>query len=332
MQYIPLYSALSVVFLFVVVAPGIYAFLVIIRSTIRISTQPHAIFVGRIDAEQVPIAASPLLLITRMILIGGTFLLLVGMLLGLFQGFSLVTQHHLFLWGWVLLIAVPFLAFGLMGMSRRLRTLQGIERLRFSLTTERSVDTAFISEAPAFFAPFSITLRIKRTHIGVFAVLLFGLMIPGTVNLVVSFMQPGPSFGLSKIFFLLFLLVFGIALLTVCFLPLFIVRTTIETRENGLRTEAGTFIHWHEARLFACYKLPGLVPGDRTTVVYELSSASHVIIWRWIHNPQSPLTFWGPLLSPDEYHRQMQALCDLVIEKTGLPLHDVNQLAEEIQL
>ncbi len=252
------------------------------------------------------------------------------MLLVIVQLSSLVTEHHLFYWEWALLIVVPFITFWLMRMSTCLRALQRIERLRFSLTAERSIETASLPGSAAFFAPLSITLRIKRTHIGVFAVLLFGLMIPSTINLVVSFMQPGPSFGLSKIFFLLFLLVFGIALLTVCFIPFFVVRTTVEVKENGLRTETRTFIHWHEARLFACYRLPGLVPEDRTTMIYELSSSSRVITWRWIHDPESPLTLWKPLLPPDEYHRQMQALCDLVIEKTGLQLHDLTQaLGEE---
>jgi RHS repeat-associated protein len=71
------------------------------------------------------------------------------------------------------------------------------------------------------------------------------------------------------------------------------------------------------------------VPGDRTTVIYELSSASHVVTWRWIHNPRSPLTFWRPFLPPDEYHQQIQALCDLVIEKTGLQVYTIDHLIEE---
>ncbi len=62
-----LYSTLSLVYLLVVVALGIYAFLIIIRSTIRLSTPPQAIYVGRIDAEQAPLAANPLLLRTQMI-------------------------------------------------------------------------------------------------------------------------------------------------------------------------------------------------------------------------------------------------------------------------
>src|SRR5450631_320235 len=106
-----LYSALSIVFLLVVVILSIYAFLIIIRSTIRSSSSPHALFVGHRASKQTLIAANPQLSITRMILIGGTFLLLVATLLGIFQGFSLVTQHQLFLWEWALLISVPLLAF-----------------------------------------------------------------------------------------------------------------------------------------------------------------------------------------------------------------------------
>ncbi len=325
----PLSSALSLMFLLVVVASGIYAFLIIIRSTIRLSTQSHAIFIGHINSEQASIAANPLLLRARMILIGSAFLLLVTMLLGILQVFSLVTWHQLFFWGWSLLIVMPSLAFGLIRMSIRLHTLRDIEHLRFSLALKRSIDTASLPEPSAFFVPLSITLRLKKTHIGILGVLMVGLIVPGAINLVVQFTQRSSFPGQSDIFSLIFWIVLGFAAFVLCFMPLFIVRTTIETRESGLRTEAGTFMHWHEAYLFACYRLPGLVPGDRTTVIYELSSHTRVITWRWIDNPQSPLSAWKPLLAPDEYHRQMQSLCDLVIEKTGLPLRDLTRALEE---
>ena len=48
-------------------------------------------------------------------------------------------------------------------------------------------------------------------------------------------------------------------------------------------------------------------------------------MWRWIDDLHSPLALWKPLLPTDRYHRQMQCLCDLVIEKIGLQLYDMDQ-------
>ncbi len=90
----------------------------------------------------------------------------------------------------------------------------------------------------------------------------------------------------------------------------------------------GGLISWQQARLFACYRLAGFFPGRKSIVIYELSSPGKVVTWLWMHNPRSPLTFVEPLVPADVYQRQMQALCDLVIERTGLQLQDLTPLEE----
>lgn len=276
------------------------------------------------SSDQIFIAANPLLLLQRISLLGVICILLMIILLGVGQFYSLIAWHQPFFWE--ILIAIPLLAFILVKMFIRLRILQRVERLRFSHITERSniIDSVWPTFTPSVpLSPISATLRIKRTYIGIFAVCIIGLIIPGLMSMVVQFMQQGQ--GSSLIFWI----AFGLIPLILGFVPLFIVRTTIEARETGLRTETGKFIHWHEARLFACYTLPGLLPGRSAVTVYELSSSNQVITWRWLYNPQSPLSTWKPLLPLDEYYRQMQALCDRVIEKTGLQLYNLTQSLEE---
>jgi hypothetical protein len=87
-------------------------------------------------------------------------------------------------------------------------------------------------------------------------------------------------------------------------------------------------VNWSEAIFFACYRLPRFL-GGKNTIYYELSSQNARISWRWIHNLQSPFVLWSPNVPPEEYERQMQMLCALIVEKTGLPLYDLSQAVGE---
>lgn len=168
-----------------------------------------------------------------------------------------------------------------------------------------------------------ITERIKRTHIGIFALLTLLTMVLATLPMIFS-----PSFWMfSPLFF--FVLILALIAFVASFLPFFIARNTINATENGLSDGYGGFVSWQEARLFACYKLPGLLSGYTSTVIYELSSPSKVVRWNWMRSPQSLLTILETQLSTDVYHQQMQTLCELVMAKTGLPLYDLSQLIEE---
>ncbi len=117
--------------------------------------------------------------------------------------------------------------------------------------------------------------------------------------------------------------IIGIVLLLYSFL-----RFEIEITEKGLvEKEVGLMkktIDWSEARFFACYRVPVLF-WNKNIVHYELSSSTTRVSWVWVHNLESPFTAWKPGLPPDEYEQQMQALCALVREKTGLLLYDLSK-------
>ncbi|MBA2286061.1 MAG: hypothetical protein H0W02_11295 [Ktedonobacteraceae bacterium] len=93
---------------------------------------------------------------------------------------------------------------------------------------------------------------------------------------------------------------------------------------SGRWTQRVQEVAWHEARLFACYPRPNLW-RTHVSMVYELSSATDVVSWSWVQR-RVPLSNQPlPLVSFAEHHTQVQALCDLVAARTGLPLYDLSK-------
>jgi hypothetical protein len=95
--------------------------------------------------------------------------------------------------------------------------------------------------------------------------------------------------------------------------------------EGGLISNAGikVIMPWYEARLFAMYGTFGAQKSG-AAITYELSSARDIVRWTWFLRK----TYWvdiEPMMSHDEYNRQMQALLSLVTAKTGLPLYDLRE-------
>lgn len=78
------------------------------------------------------------------------------------------------------------------------------------------------------------------------------------------------------------------------------------------------FIPWSEARLFAIRSSQPGTPATR----YELSSATRVVPFgrarrsRW-------WALYRPVIPWQDYNFQMDALLDVIVTKTGLPLYDV---------
>lgn len=101
----------------------------------------------------------------------------------------------------------------------------------------------------------------------------------------------------------------------------------IEVTGAGIktRTHGGSMVFWHEMRLFACYPEPG--PWRNSpALIYELSSASHVIRWQWVRRKSWLYALGGkPAPGFEEHNAQMQALCALAAGKTGLPLYDLSK-------
>lgn len=110
-------------------------------------------------------------------------------------------------------------------------------------------------------------------------------------------------------------------------------RWMVEVREEGIRSwvkslgmteKSAPFMPWQEARLFACYRMPGLWKKD-SALIYELSSASQVILWTWVQRKESLRAGQEPTLPFEEHQAQMRALCELITAKTGLSLYDLRR-------
>jgi hypothetical protein len=106
------------------------------------------------------------------------------------------------------------------------------------------------------------------------------------------------------------------------------IRLKIAFTEDGLTKQGpGPFkkvVKYSEARFFAYYRVPILYLGTNI-IHYELSSQTTRISWMWVSNPQSPLTAWINALPMEEQDQHIQMLCAFIMEKTGLPLYDLNQ-------
>ncbi len=102
----------------------------------------------------------------------------------------------------------------------------------------------------------------------------------------------------------------------------------IDVTEEGLTSRYKgkvSSICWSEVTLFATY---GAFETQRSKIVgiYELSGANSVVRWKWYkYKRKNLLMSLGPIISLDEYNRQMQALLSLVAAKTGLPLYDLRK-------
>ena len=56
-----------------------------------------------------------------------------------------------------------------------------------------------------------------------------------------------------------------------------------------------------------------------TAESYRLSGPNKLVQWTRVLDVRSPFAIWRPLLPMDEYQRQMQELCELIMNKTGCP-------------
>ena len=182
----------------------------------------------------------------------------------------------------------------------------------------------------------SISLRLKKPYLlgGVGLICGYIALIAASVGQM--FVHAGISstktglIGIGELTFLALLIMLAVAGSA---LPTLSLRRTIEISANGLRagiwgrrapSHQQGWLNWEEARLFVCYSFPGIL-GRKGAILYELSSPESIVTWRWERHPNSPFSLWIPLRSPVEYHRQMQALHDLIIEKTGLSLINLSQ-------
>jgi hypothetical protein len=127
-----------------------------------------------------------------------------------------------------------------------------------------------------------------------------------------------------------FLILFAIAasVMTILLLVLFfspIGTQKIVVTEQDLSVSAGgqkSTIRWEEARLFAVYNAFGAQKSG-AVLTYELSSIRNIVRWSWVQRRDRFNMRLVPTIPLDEYNRQMQALNELIVARTGLPLSDL---------
>ncbi|MHB8598683.1 MAG: hypothetical protein ACYDER_17940 [Ktedonobacteraceae bacterium] len=131
--------------------------------------------------------------------------------------------------------------------------------------------------------------------------------------------------------FLVLFSIFGgsmvIVLLALFLSPVGLGRQKVEVTEQGLRVRYGgkrSVMRWEEVRLFAMYNTYSMQKNG-STITYELSSATDIARWAWVLRPNSLHIQMVPTGPFEEYTRQMQALCALIVARTGLPLYDLRQ-------
>lgn len=181
----------------------------------------------------------------------------------------------------------------------------------------------------ALSVPVRIEMRLARKGFLVFGSF-FSLLLIGLADGVFFITQWFQHLIDASIWWwLLALTVAAGASLLFAFLLLWRQRWIVEVHQEGLRSWVQRlgmdgmdvpFLSWQQARLFACYHKPGPW-GTRSAWVYELSSPQQVVTWTWLQHKEGLYFREEPTLPLAEHQVQMQALCDLIAAKTGLPLH-----------
>lgn len=207
-----------------------------------------------------------------------------------------------------------------------LRVLLQFEPRRAAAIVHERSRLSAVQSIPTYTAPsppLTLTLRNKSMHCCLLLLALLGVLSPLLIDTAFLPDQGDHTFvAMIFTFFLLFLALLAVALLSM--------RRSIFVTDSGLAVSNMGEIAWQEATLFARYTVPAILEDGLRVVRYELSSPTKVVTWKWLLDPQSPLTLQKPVLPTEEYHRKMQALCELITARTGLQVYDLNQPVEEM--
>lgn len=260
-------------------------------------------------------------------LLGAIPLFLVAFAAFIFEIINAITTGLVII-SWYILLLPCFWLFNIVFYSMLIRYWKYIEPYRFAAVLGN--DRLLADEQPqpdSDALPMPVTIRIspiveRRFFLGYLLLLTF--LITGFISLV-SILSLFVS--LPWLWVLLIVICVDILFVSLAFLTTRI-RRSIEVSQDGIRFQASSrgyiFMIWHEARLFACYPEPG--PWRNSpTMVYELSSASHVLCWTWTQRKSLFGGLGREYSSFEEYTAQMKALCSLVIAKTGLQLYDLSK-------
>jgi hypothetical protein len=199
----------------------------------------------------------------------------------------------------------------------QLRWLKHIEHLRVEIVRRTRFEGAspmLVFPIPGFAQPIMPAILLRQTWWGLGYGTIYGLALGSSITQSLTHLAvrlPAILLTAGLIVFLRFRL-----------------RSRIEATWYGVSRGENTpnsNITWQEARLFVCYKLPGLFFERKNTVIYELSGPAQVVQWTRVLEAHSPFATWQPVLPMDQYQQQMQRLCEMITEKTGLKLHDLDE-------
>ncbi|MEO6888348.1 MAG: hypothetical protein ABI456_04290 [Ktedonobacteraceae bacterium] len=283
------------------------------------------------------IRANPLLPGLKTLLISWYILLGLFLALFIFAGFLIVISRHssveasqsLSHGSWYLFI---FLMCSLSFVTTFLqyRYWKRIEQRRMA-AAGRDPST-FAAEQPianplALQLPFTITLRAGKVGMVVF----FGIMLGFSLVFAAytAWLTDMLLFvSADRLYAFLGMFTLSVVFSAVLFLVIFLTplgNQKIEVTEQGVSTFFGSqkgMVRWEEARLFAMYNAWG-ARKNGYVVSYELSSATHIARWSRPMRQGSLRMRMVPAMSFTDYSSRMQALNELIVARTRLPLCDL---------
>ncbi len=136
--------------------------------------------------------------------------------------------------------------------------------------------------------------------------------------------------ALSPVFVIIVVAIFVVLMLLYCGILFgvmyFKARQHLTVTEHSLIMFGFRKVHsvsWQEAKLFAIDGLFGAKRYPHPTL-FELSSANDIVRWTWMRRSSFRVMFYArPMLSEEDYNRQMQSLLSFIVARTGLPLCDL---------
>ncbi len=182
-----------------------------------------------------------------------------------------------------------------------------------------------------------VTTVVQRPNWTIFLVI-FGVVFLAIIIFAVVFLLFFPTLfpplphhrALPSAFVFIAVAVFVVLMLLYCGLLFgvmyFRARQHLIVTETGLIMFGFRTVHsvsWQEAKLFA---IDGIFGARRYPhpSIFELSSANAIVRWSWLRRSNLKVLFIAqPLLSEEDYNRQMQSLLSLIAARTGLPLYDL---------
>ncbi|GCE31459.1 hypothetical protein KDA_69430 [Dictyobacter alpinus] len=101
----------------------------------------------------------------------------------------------------------------------------------------------------------------------------------------------------------------------------------IEVWPNGITSRISIMesqINWQDVTSFIRYRGLRIIPGQSKIQIYELTGDNTVVRWQWPHN-QLRFQKTDPTMTPKEHDRWMEHLSGYIVERTGLPLLDLDE-------